>query len=182
MQNSNVANGQSYCGGTDLYGSRVSRPEYLFIKELLLGAGGDSPTEIREWCKSELCRYCCDWMGVDINDYRRGMLRIVLNKKEEDHPRVKTHADDYMGPEEEDQKAPVAAEAEVTAEPTESEADIAIKAADKNTLTLKNANTFEKALNAYSSNHPEETDEEIIEQRKLGPLFENACSARMAAR
>ena len=182
MQSSNVANGQSYCGGTDLYGSRISRPEYLFIKELLLGAGGDSPTEIREWCKSELCRHCCDWMGVDINDYRRGMLRIVLNKKEEAHPRVKTHADDYMGPEEEEPEKLNNTNAAV--EPTEPKADIAIEAASTNTLTLKDTNTFEKVFsaNAYSRNHAEETDEEIMEERKLGQLFENAYSARMAAR
>lgn len=171
MQNTSVANGQSFCGAESIYGTRISRPEYLFIKELLLGASGDSPAEIREWCKSDLCRLFCNWMDIDINDYRKGMLRIVLDRKDEAHPRVKTHADDHMVSEE-------------TEKPhlRKTTDEIMAKVGEVETLTTADKDTFEFVFDVNNTNYVEETDELIREQRKLGPLFANAYSDRMAAR
>lgn len=54
---------------------------YVFIKALLMNAYTDTPREIVEWCKTQLCRNLCYWAGIDINDYRRKMLSMALKKE-----------------------------------------------------------------------------------------------------
>ena len=48
--------------------------ESEFLCNLLLTAYFDSPTEIREWCSSKLCREICAYLDIDLNRYRDQML------------------------------------------------------------------------------------------------------------
>lgn len=54
--------------------------EFLFY--LLSTAHFDSPTEIREWCSSPLCRGICAYFDIDLNCYRNQMLlKAKRNRK-----------------------------------------------------------------------------------------------------
>lgn len=57
--------------------------ESEFLCNLLLTAYFDSPTEIREWCSSKLCREICAYLDIDLNRYRDQML--IKAKKSTTH-------------------------------------------------------------------------------------------------
>ncbi len=153
---------QSLAGNLDFYGTRSSKCEHLFIKEMLLGAASDSPTEIREWCKTETCRLFCDWMGIDINDYRKGMLRLALGRENADHPMVSKSAEEWIDEEiaadENHSKEPAQPRAELPAEPVYAAASIPEDA---------------ESVNPDMSANYEDKIRISIEDEKYGPLFVN---------
>lgn len=156
---------QSLAGNLDFYGTRSSKCEHLFIKEMLLGAANDSPTEIREWCKTEICRLFCDVMGIDINDYRKGMLRLALGRENEDHPLVSRSAEDWIDEEiardENHSDESAQPRVELPAEPVYAAAEVP---EDADTITPDTVD-YEELLR------------ESREDEKFGQLFANNCRA-----
>lgn len=53
-----------------------------FMVAMLNDAVKDSPAEIEEWCKSDLCKSFCSFVGQNINEYKQKLLRASLRKQD----------------------------------------------------------------------------------------------------